>query len=69
MATYTNWSATPEIRPWAKDLDYGDTLTEAQANAVCATRLRDFGYELVQYDDDLFQVCYAPRSDLSAKPA
>jgi hypothetical protein len=34
-----NYMRKPDARPWARDLNEGDLLTEYQAKCVCQTRL------------------------------
>jgi hypothetical protein len=43
----TDYTRTPDTKPWSRDLNEGDLLTYWQAIAVDATRLSDFGLELV----------------------
>jgi hypothetical protein len=42
----TNYTKTPDDRPWARDLFVGDFLTETQSNCVCHYRLSEFGMHL-----------------------
>lgn len=42
----TNYTKTPDERPWARDLSSGDRLTTIQGDCVCAVRLSDFNLQL-----------------------
>jgi len=42
-----DWTRTPTHRPWARDLNRGDFLTDEQAACIQETRLADFGLRIV----------------------
>jgi len=58
-----NYMRKPDARPWARDRDEGDLLTEDQAKCVCHTRLEDFGLALINTGDGGFQHCVRGQAD------
>ena len=43
----TDWSLTPDLRPWAYELRSGDTLTKRQAQCVNEVNLHWMDLEIV----------------------
>lgn len=43
-----NYRKTPNVRPYARQLDLGDLLTTRQAACIDRTRLRDFGLAIIE---------------------
>ncbi len=44
----TNYTKQPTFRPWARDVDAGDTLSPIQHRCLDHTRLGDFGLDTVE---------------------
>ena len=56
----TNYARSPQHRPWIRDLNIGDRLTEEQVRSIQSVRLDQYGYRFRPTFDGTYVLEKAP---------
>jgi hypothetical protein len=56
----TNYARSPQDRPWIRDLNIGDRLTEEQVRSIQSVRLDEYGYRFRSTFDGTYVLEKAP---------
>ncbi len=56
----TNYAKSPQHRPWIRDVNIGDRLTEEQVRSIQSVRLDEYGYKFRSRFDGTYVLEKAP---------